>query len=56
MPPEQNCEQHSVPCVQELPSDLQSGLIGVHLPLSQLPPQHCPLLVQAWLSLVHAGG
>ena len=52
----QNAEQQSPFCVQALPSEPQFGLIGVHLPLPHVPPQHCPSLVQGWLSLVHDGG
>ena len=56
MPFVQNAEQQSPFCVHLFPSELQFGLIGVHLPLSQEPPQHWPFVVHAWLSLVHEGG
>jgi hypothetical protein len=52
----QKLEQQSPFCAHAFPSELQFGLIGVHLPLPHVPPQHWPSLVQGWLSLVHEGG
>ena len=56
MPFSQNCEQHSLFCAHEFPSVLHVVESGVQVPLVHVPLQHCPLLEQAWLSLVHEGG
>ena len=51
----QNCEQHAPFVVHVLPKVLQVGLSGVHVPATeQTPPQHCALVVQAWLSAVQS--
>jgi hypothetical protein len=50
----QSCEQQSLAAVHGLPSVLQVAFSGVQVPLvPHVPPQHWPLLEQAWPSAVH---
>ena len=56
MPLSQNDEQHWALLVHALPSVSHVVLSGVHLPLPQVPLQHCPLDEHVWLSLVQGGG
>jgi hypothetical protein len=56
MPLKQSWLQHSTLVVQALPRTAHIVLSGTQAPFEQLPPQHCPLPVQGWLSETHVGG